>query len=258
MKHSIGNGALGALILTMAAQAATGAPAGDVAQLMPPPGLYRIDSEGQFGWQQAPGITVQQKVDGASGTTVDRRSAGGAVSERVYQGSGAVTHCVKFSNKQAVALPAALGGACKLQSTSVGKDSVVHQASCPDGQTSVTVKRIDADTWEYQTSLQVNGSAAPSLAAAVKPVLEHKAVHGATQAERDQAAQQLKALPAMQAQMTAERGAAAEVLAKALKAAKSPQEAAGIKAALASLQGTLPMHAEQRERWTRIGNVCAL
>lgn len=254
MKHRYTSG-IAALTLSLYAQAAAAMPGVDYAKVMPPPGLYRIDSEGSFGWNAAPGVAVQQKIDGATGAMVDRRTAGGASSERVYKGSGAVTHCVKLVNKQAMALPAALAGNCQVQSTSAIKDGVVHQAACPGGATTLTVLRIDSDTWEYRTEVQTGG-ATPTLATAIKPVLEHTALHGATADERAKAAQQLKELPAMQDKMTAERAAAADIFNKQLKAAKSPQEVAALKAALAQLQGGVPMHSQSRERWTRIGNIC--
>jgi hypothetical protein len=228
MKPASAYGSLAAVLLTLAVPraGATGISPSDFARIMPTPGLYRIDTDGASARLPSMGMRTELRRDGASGTETDRTIVNGTSSTTVHQGHGPVTRCVTLHNTSA---PLTLPSACKMQSTSLIKDGLVHKAQCPHGSSTLTIQRLDSDTWEYRTEVVTTaGGGVPN------PLSD----------------------PAMQRQMAAARASAAEVLKRQRLAVKSPGEVAALQAALSQLQGATPMRSRSRERWTRISDHC--
>ncbi len=223
---------------------------------MPPPGLYRIDSDTSM--NLAPNAVARQRQDGASGDTAARNRVNGKTGgEQLYKGSGPVTHCVKTQVGQGAALPPDFAvAACGKQTTAVVANAIVHTAQCPSGSTKLTIRRLDQASWEYVTEASVRGGG-PADLNTLRPMLEQMAKHGANAEERAKAARQLAALPQLQEQTNAKRAETIAQLSKSQANAKTAEEAAALKAALQQLQrGGSPVGGNSRVRWTRIGDSC--
>lgn len=247
---------LGLLFIGAAAAAAP-----PLEQVLPPAGLYRLDSASTTSTQApAPAQRVDTRLDGESGDIVRRERAGGYDSgEQVFQGKGPVTHCIRPRRlADALYTSAVALAACPDQSSRVGEDGVlVHTANCPTARVTLTVRRIDASTWEYDTVTATPAGEPASDLAWMKPVLEREAAEGKTAEARARAARQLRDLPRLQRELVEKQAEVDARFAAALRGAKSPQETAAVTAAMAKAGRKVATEARQRVRWTRIGNSCA-
>ena len=227
-------------------------PAAEFKRIMPPPGLYRIDTDSST---SQPGVAVQQHQDGASGDASTRTSVNGGSYRQDFKGSAPQTYCMPAAS--AATLPPELAGsACHTVSTDVNGDSIVHVAQCASGRTTVTVRKLGTDSWAFEHRISmVPVAGAPSLNG-LRPMLEQMAQHG-TPEQRTKAAAALAQLPQQQAQMDAGRAGTLAALAKAQARAGSPQEAAAYAQGMQAMQHTgTAMDSLSRQRWTRIGNSC--
>lgn len=222
---------------------------------LPPPGLYRIDFDGAMAFAGNP-TQVQMTTDGASGDTAARWTAGAHSADRQFKGDAPVTHCVKPVKGGMPPLPPqAL--ACTAQTTSRTKDGIVLTATCPHGKTSIAIRQLDKDRWEYLTEVAMVATGAAPQLAAMEPMLKHQAQHGETADIRARARQQLADLPRMQKETDATYASTIARMEEELRKATDPEEKAAVRAALASLRpGTPTMQARSRALWTRIGNAC--
>ncbi len=224
-------------------------------RIMPPPGLYRIDSDGLV--NQAAG-SFRQTEDGASGDVTTRVSSGGASHQQNFKGNGPITHCVPLRQTGVVTLPPVMaGGVCQTLSAKVDGDSIVHVAQCATGPVTNTIRKLGGDEWEITNQVSMSPVAGAPDLNSLRPMLQQMAQHG-TPEERAKASETLAKLPQLQHQMNAERSQAAAELAKAQANAKTPEEAAAIAQAMQAMQQTgSKMDATGRQRWTRISNSCA-
>lgn len=224
-------------------------------RIMPPPGLYRIDSDGTM--TQSAG-TVRQIQDGASGDVSTQTSSGGGSYRRDFKGDAPVTQCVPARPANAVVLPQMMaGGACKTISTTVAGDTIVHTAQCATGPVTNTIRKLGGDVWEITNQVSMSPVAGAPDLNNMRPLLEQMAKHG-TPEERTNAAETLAKLPQLQRQMNAERAQVSAEMTQALARAKTPEEAAAVRSAMQAMQQTgSKMEADSQQRWTRISNSCA-
>ncbi|MDQ1831427.1 hypothetical protein [Massilia scottii] len=247
---------LGALL---AGGAVAAAPA--IEQILPPAGLYRLDSASTSSIPApAPANRVDTRVDGANGDIVRRERVAGADSgEKLYEGKGPVTHCIRPRRISDALYSSALAlASCPDQSSQAGADGVVvHTANCPAAVVTLTIRRIDKVTWEYDTVSATRAGDPAADLAWMRPVLEREAAEGKTPEARAKAAQQLLDLPRLQRELAEKQVAVNVQYAKALREAKTPAQAAAVRATMAQSGKSVATEARQRVRWTRIGSNCA-
>ncbi|HEX8610423.1 MAG TPA: hypothetical protein VF800_03980 [Telluria sp.] len=267
MTVAVNRGALTALMLARGAILATllaggvAAAAPAIEQILPPAGLYRLDSASTTSLPApAPANRVDTRVDGASGDIVRREQVAGADSgEKVYEGTGPVTHCIRPRRiSDALYSSAVALATCPDQSSQVGADGVlVHTANCPAAVVTLTIRRIDKVTWEYDTVSATRAGDPAADLAWMRPVLEREAAQGKTPEARAKAAQQLLELPRLQRELAEKQVAVNVEFARALRNAKTPGEADAVRAMMAKSGKSVATQARQRVRWTRIGNSCS-
>lgn len=242
-------------------RAGTAVAAPALEQILPPAGLYRLDAASTTSVPApAPANRVDTRIDGASGDIVRRERVAGADSgEKVYEGKGPVTHCIRPRRMADALYSSALAlASCPDQSSRIGADGVlVHTANCPAGQVTLTVRRIDQRTWEYDTVSATRGSDPAADLAWMRPVLEREAAQGKTAQARAKAAQQLRDLPRLQGELAQKQAAVDLAFATALRNAKTPREEEAVRAAMEKAGKPVASEARQRVRWTRIGARCA-
>lgn len=252
------NRAMFAALTLLVGATARAAPA--IERMLPPAGLYRLDAASTTSVPApAPANRVDVRVDGASGDIVRRERVGGADSgEKVYEGKGPVTHCIRPRRiADALYTSAVALASCPDQSSQVGADGVlVHTANCPASVVTLTVRRIDKLTWEYDTVSATRASDPQADLAWMRPVLEREAAEGKTAEARARAAQQLRDLPRLQRELAEKQMAVNVEFAKALRSARTPQEADAVRAAMAKSGKSVATDVRQRVRWTRIGERC--
>lgn len=215
-----------AMTLLVGAMAAA-APA--IEQSLPPAGLYRLE-----------------------------RVAGTGPGERVDDGKGPLTHCIRPRRMSDALYSSAVAlASCPDQSSQVGADGVlVHTANCPAAMVTLTVRRVDKVTWEYDTVSATRASDPAADLAWMRPVLEEEAAQGKTPEARARAAQQLLDLPRLQRELAQRQMAVNVEFARALRNAKTPGEADAVRAAMARSGQPVATETRQRVRWTRIGDRC--
>lgn len=225
-------------------------------QVMPPPGLYQIDTDGTIRMPDT-GTSARQQTDGASGDVTATVAAPGGKARQDFKGDGPVRFCVPAHPAGTPVLPPNLGAAaCKTLSTTGGADGIVHIAQCAGGRYKLTVRRLSENTWEFIDHADLAPTpGAPSMEA-LRPMMEQMAKNG-TPEERAKAQQALAALPQQQAAMDAGRAQAMAALAKAQADAKTPQEAAAVAKAMQAMGQTgVRIQADARRVWTRIAEHC--
>jgi hypothetical protein len=224
--------------------------------LLPAPGLYRVDSLSSVA---TPDGAARSDVgeDGASGDTSVRTQVGAAVAKQFYKGAAPLTHCVQ-PQAQPAAFVTRAAASCPSQSTQVLKNGFIHTSLCNGLKTTVTVHKLGSGSWDVVTRVTGAQPAGPAGVQGLQPLLEHMAQHAPTAEQRAKAAAQLAQLPAMQATVTAQRAQTADQLKKALAQAKTPEEKAALRGALAQLDASgMPVpNGERHEQWTRISNTC--
>ena len=114
---------------------------------MPPPGLYRIDSDASV--KQRDGVTFQQKNDSTAGTASARLQKQGAAPISV---SGAATAQICIGASGAGMTPPA-DQSCKRSGPVHTPNSTTFKSQCGVADTTVVVRKLDAKTWEMKTSI---------------------------------------------------------------------------------------------------------
>lgn len=242
--------AIQAILFALAAHAGAA-----LAQELPPPGLYRVDTVGQSEHQVGPHQAIMTtETDGASGDQATRSVVAGADSGRtVHKGGAPVTQCVKAGPPP---LPPAFSkGACTNQGTRRSAQGVVLVESCPTGKLTLTIRRLDARTWEYVTEMDMSSGTTPNLDG-TRTMLQMAARSAESPADRARAAKALAELPRRDAQMARERATAEAALQQALAKARTPEEAAAGRQAIARLHGKVPIKITDRTTLTRIAHRC--
>jgi len=222
---------------------------------LPPPGLYRVDTATRVGEKVGPHVaTIDFHTDGASGNQSSRAVvAGRDDGGRMAKGDGPVTQCIRSGPP--VVLPPSGKGVCKPLSTSQGEGGYVQVAACPVGKLTLTMRRLDDKTWETVTEIDMASGSRPNLDG-TKALLEMAARHGTSAREREEAARALAQMPRMQAAMESGQAGADATLQQALAAARTPQEKALARQAIARMNGQVPMKTRSRATLTRIADTC--
>lgn len=241
------------LLMTLAAQVQAAAAA--VPQELPPPGLYRVDNTTRKDEKVGPHeASTTFRSDGASGDQASRSviadQDGGT---RIDKGDAPLTQCIKAGAQ--VLPPAFAAAACKTQPPSRSAQGLVQVAACPTGKFTLRIRRLDATTWEYVTETDMSGGATSNLDS-TRAMLQMAASSAASAADRARAARALADMPRLEASLTRDRGAAEAMMAQALAGAKTPQEQALARQAIARMHGQVPVRIHERTTLTRIAERC--
>lgn len=246
--------ALMSVALMMAALAAT------PADILPPPGLYRVEVDGVIKGRDHV-TTAMRQTTGADGATVARTFLpnGQVGASATDPGSGPQTRCIKpLRQDQALAsLAAAAGaGACVAAGAGVVENgSLVTRQTCPFGEFTHTVTKVGTDTWEYRVDAMVRpvttGGGMMANLALAKSMLENAKAHAPSAAERAKAAAALieleknkDAMAQQAAQMDAMQPEIARMQAEARRHGVPPRSGA--------------MASQGVTRLTRIGDSCTI
>jgi len=222
---------------------------------LPPPGLYRIDSDAAMAFSGNP-TQIQMTTEGASGDTAARWTAGAHSAQRQFKGEAPVMHCIKAVKGGAPWLPPQ-AMTCTGQTMTRTKEGFVHTATCPSGKTTIAIRQLDKDRWEYLIDVAMVASGGAPQMASMEPMLKQQAQHGETAEVRARAQQMLADLPRMQKETDATYAATVARMEEELRKTTDPDEKAGLRAALANLRAGAPtMQARSRAIWTRIANAC--
>lgn len=180
------------------------------ADAYPPPGLYRVDTEGtmQRNRGELPAILQHVVQDSAGGNArITGGRANQAQTTRNYPGQGPVNYCMP-ARPAGGAMPAATG--CTAGAPVTAPGSVSYTTACGGLKMQTTIRKIDEQTWEYKVVSTESGAAVtgqPDYAGA-RGVLAAQAKNGATAAERAKAAGLLAQMDEYEKEM---KGAAAEL-----------------------------------------------
>ena len=241
---------LSATLLALAAGGACAAP-----HDLPPPGLYRLDTDARV--QQRIGqhdATIDYRTDGRSGDQATHAIvAGQSDGGRVAKGSGPVTQCIRRGPP--VLLPPNARGVCKTLSSTHGPKGFVQVAACPAGKMTLTMRRLDDKIWETIEELDMSSGTRPDLGG-TRTLLEMAARHGETARDRAEAAQALAQLPRMEATMASDSARADAMMQEALAKARTPEEKAMARQAIARMNGQGPIQSRTRSTLTRIADSC--
>lgn len=241
---------LTAQLLALAAGGACAAP-----HDLPPPGLYRLDTDTTVQQKIGPhDATTDYRTDGRSGDQATHSIvAGQSDGGRVAKGSGPVTQCVR-SGPPAL-LPPNAKGVCKTLSSTHGAKGFVQVASCPVGKMTLTLRRLDDKTWETIEELDMSSGTRPDLGG-TRTLLEMAARHGETARDRAEAAQALAKMPQMEAAFASGSAQADATMREALAKARTPEEKAMARQAIARMNGQVPIQSRTRSTMTRIADTC--
>ncbi|MBP1205958.1 hypothetical protein JOD97_004020 [Duganella sp. 1411] len=227
-------------------------------KVAPPPGLYRIDSDGTLRMPDAD-ATIRQKQDGASGDVSVSATQKGQGYQRDFKGAGAQTYCLPPRSGKAAILPPEMGAAaCKNIAESITDTTLVTESQCSIGKVKVTIRKLGNDTWEVLHEGDMKASPGGADMNAMRPMLENAARNAPTAEQRAQAKQLLADLPRQQAAMQAALAETKAALIKEQASATSAAEKAEIGKQLQAMeQGGPRMRTSSRTLWTRIGDSCA-
>ncbi len=228
----------------------------------PPAGLYQSDTDGTITTLNSPTpISSHLRTDGKTGDTVSYQTGDGIrTPDRLIKGKGPVTLCqaeIKAGTSLAATRALAALATCPDQTTNYNEDGYVHKANCATSELTLTVQKIDTDTWEFTTETTTFQSVAGPDISGVRFMLEQMVKNGATAKERADASKQLAELPEMQRKISEGQASMIANLKEEARKAKNPEEAAMLTNALTKLTGRTPLqHAIGKERRTRISNFC--
>lgn len=149
---------------------------------LPPPGLYRVDTD----------AATQAHGDGTGAVTLtSSRRADGSLRRRADPGAAQPVYCVP---PNAAMPPLPLLNGCTSDQGKKEGDAMRFVAHCPGMDVTTTLRRTSRATWEYRIRT-VRAAAARRAGAAdverLKALLAHAARHGATPQERAAAAREL-------------------------------------------------------------------
>nr|WP_315402272.1 hypothetical protein [uncultured Duganella sp.] len=246
------------LCAVLDAAAAERATEADLLRILPPPGLYRIESlDATTSVASAGQSTRRQEADDIATRTI-RTPEGRVLSQK--SNLPQPTICVPPRRAGMPVVPPRQSPAtCRNLSNSINGDTLVLVAQCQTGRLTQTIRRLREEQWEFGVDTEFAG-VRPD-AGALRPMLEMMARNGATAADRDNARRQLAALPQLKAESDQQM---ADVTEAARREARQGRTAADRASAQQIVQrmdnpaGVRPLVQEVgTERWTRIGEQCA-
>lgn len=230
----------------------------DLLRILPPPGLYRIESSDATTSVGSMGLSTREQQSDDTYTRTDRSTDGQVV--RRQSRAPLATTCVPPRRAGVPVLPPKQSQAtCKNISSNISGDTLVLVAQCQTGRLTQTIRRVGDDQWEFGVDTEFGGGRPD--AGALRPLLEMMARHGATAADRDNAKRQLAALPQLKAESDQKMAAVADSARRELREGGRPaeREAARRMVQMMDDPASVPplVQAVGTERWTRIGDRCA-
>jgi hypothetical protein len=235
-----------AAVLLIAPAAVTAASVPSKASVYPPPGLYRVDTDGKARHNdgELPALMQHTVQDGASGSV---RITGGRANEaqvtKDYAGDGVVKYCMPALPLSG-ALPVARG--CKASAGVTAPGSLNYITLCGGLKMNTTISKIDEKTWEYKIVSTESGAPVTGQMnfAGTRAVLAAQAKNGATAAERAKAAGLLAQMGTYESEMKKAAAQLAEARAELAQDGVTPE----------------PGHSIERtsiHRLTRIAGTCS-
>jgi hypothetical protein len=214
----------------------------------PPPGLYRVDTQSNL--QQLRGTasaqTQQYTQEGASGNVqLKGASAGHAPVTTNLAGQGEATVCMKPLPATGT-MPVATN--CKGGTPVAGPGSMRYTSVCGGMKLDITIRKVDAKTWEYRTVMVDNGAPMTGQQdfAGMRRVLDEQAKNAVTPKERADAAAALAQMGTYEAEM---KKNATEL--SAAQAAMAKEQGGGAGAGHPITERT------SIQRFTRIAETCS-
>ncbi|MBV1776843.1 hypothetical protein KSF73_14090 [Burkholderiaceae bacterium DAT-1] len=258
--------ALPALLLAWAIPVSQLHAASDIRNVLPPPGLYQLDLVTQkTDVIQGRSIETHQRIDGKTGDAVIYQvSEGQRMPERIVKGNGQQTQCIApYQGTNASVLAGALASAgvaaCPNQSTEFTSDGFVQKANCSGIQSTLIVKKLGNDTWEFTSDTTMQGGTQPSNSAGIQGLAAAMAQHG-TPEQQALARKAMKEMPGMQERMAQGQSEMQEKIKNAIATAKTPEDAAMLSAQVSQMTGAqspvMTSSSHMVERKTRIGGAC--
>lgn len=184
--------------------------------ILPPPGLYRVDTGATLAPHGDAGPALRLQRDGAGGVThASGRRADGSLYRRSFPDADKPTYCIA---PQAAATPLPPGKGCISGPGERDGNATRFVARCPGMEVTTTVRRTGPTTWEYRIRT-VQGAASGGASTAgverMQAMLAYVARYGATPQERAAAARELAVCDARARTMqapSARAGAPAKVV----------------------------------------------
>lgn len=240
---------LAGLFAPVAAQAGPKSPAAHLA-ILPPPGLYRDDSEIVTTQPATPGgptVVVTMRTDGRTGevTRTDKGVDGRIVVQR-FAGDGPQTLCIPALS---TFMPKPKQDDCTAAEGVVANGAVTYTHRCPGMEMVEVTRRTGSSTWESRVRTVMTGPEAGVTPAGIdgfKAILKNAAQNGATAEERAQAAQALAEFDGQMREL--------KVKMQELQEAKQARAAQGID--LVAMQGALRTESNSLQTLTRIAETC--
>jgi len=234
-------------------------------EVLPPPGLYRVDADSTFTRGDVP-MELKQHRDGTTGAEHEQDTVYGKVSTSDRAGTGQVTQCIKPLTNDYLPAFAAQAQCPKQGQKVIGDKKFIHTAQCSDSQFTMEVTKLDDKHWQFVTRTE---TAAPTGVANVDGMevpLKLMAQYGKTQQERDEAAKRLAALPAQKKALEQKQAKEVADMKSVLPKAKDPAEHAMIEKYIADRSGKsapfvpgAPGNEVEvvKATWTRIADHCS-
>lgn len=223
------------------------APALAAPHTMPTPGLYQVDTVADQKYDRLDVKTTP--LADRSGVVMDSKAAGKPAERHVLKGKPAAPVCIAANTPYPGFTPPR--GSCTGAPAVNGPDGFTFGVACGFADVSTVVRKLDAKTWEYQTTSVeyegVGGVAGIADFSTQKKMHEVTARSGATPEERADAAETLRNWSAYEAEMRASIAELAKEEAEAAKQAGSAPAANKRKVLRKTTAVT---------RWTKIAATC--
>lgn len=244
--------------LSLDASAAGAVKQADMLHMMPPPGLYQIESSDATTSVASMGLSTREQGSGNVNTRTDRTPDGQVLRRQLSAPQSTI--CVPARRPGVPVMPSKQSDAtCKNVSSNVNGDTLVLVAQCQTGRLTQTIRRVGDNQWEFGVDTEFGGGG--TNVAALRPMLEMMARNGATAADREKARRQLAALPQLKAESDQQLSAATNAARREAREGRTPEDRAVAQKMVAMLGNPASVAPQIKavgtERWTRIGDSCA-
>ncbi|MET0323189.1 MAG: hypothetical protein ABW069_20900 [Duganella sp.] len=227
----------------------------EMLNMLPPPGLYRLEvSQGVTRFLGTP-MTISEHKDGVTGTATTITDNGD--SRRVTTATGGRSTTCRRMGQQAVPEPAPFSApdACKNLSVTLDGNTLTFVDQCSIGRMTSTVRRLSETTWEntFDVAQPVPG---PGDAWGLPELLEA----GGTPDQRELARQLRRLKIERDAQAAADISKARAALNSELLSARTAEERASTAKVIKSMDDIdarkPAIHRTNSERWTLVSRQC--
>lgn len=222
------------------------------ANLIVPPGLYRVDIDSDTSQGKGTARTSAH-LDGATGdlarTTI---LAGSGTWQDHSKGRSPHTECIRADMTRMGFL--GLPQTCTQQTFQPTADGGVHTAACPMGKVKMTMKRLGKDVWEIVSETEQALGAGPTNMSFMRPFLEHQAKYAAREEDRKKAAKFLADLPRLDKEMAAKH---VETLKMMSDAERQDKNSGASGPPVSQVLASRTMSVRVRKVLTRISDTCS-